>query len=342
MEAGRKTAFVTGSTGLLGNNLVRLLVEEGWEVRALARSREKARRLLGYLSGVEVIEGDMLDVAGFAGSLGGSDVLFHAAAYFREYYQQGDAGALLEEINVRATVGLLREAHERGVKRTVFVSSGGTVGTKPDGSPGDEATPPDASIHDNDYFMSKVRADEAIRGFVRESGADVVTVLPGWMFGPHDAAPTGSGQLVLDFLEKKVPIILEGGTSVADARDVARAMVSAAGHGKAGDRYIVGGDYSTVAGILETLEEVSGVPGPGRRVPYPLLMTAAGAAELLGRATGRPPLISRGAVRTLRHGGKMDSGKARRELGATFRPLAETLRDEVAWYRQQDEEARIR
>lgn len=341
MEAGRKTAFVTGSTGLLGNNLVRSLVAEGWEVRALARSREKARRLLGDLPGVEVVEGDMLDVAGFAGSLGGSDVLFHAAAYFREYYQRADSGALLEKINVRATVELLREAHGRGVKKTVFVSSGGTVGTKPDGSPGDEATPPDASVHDNGYFMSKVRAEEAIRGFVRESGADVVTVLPGWMFGPYDAAPTGSGQLVLDFLQKKVPIVLEGGTSVSDARDVARAMVSTAERGKAGERYVAAGNFATVAEILGTLEKVSGVPGPGRRVPYPLLMTAAGVAELVGRATGRPPLISRGAIRTMRHGGGLDSGKARRELGATFRPLAETLGDEVAWYRQQNEETPI-
>jgi dihydroflavonol-4-reductase len=38
-------------------------------------------------------------------------------------------------------------------------------------------------------------------------------------------------------------------------------------------------------------------------------------------------------VRALRHARLTSSEKARRELGATFRPLIETLRDEVAWFR---------
>ena len=39
--------FVTGSTGLLGGNLVRELIATGHEVKALARSLEKADRMLG-------------------------------------------------------------------------------------------------------------------------------------------------------------------------------------------------------------------------------------------------------------------------------------------------------
>ncbi len=39
--------LVTGSTGLLGNNLVRILLQAGHEVWALARSKEKAQRELG-------------------------------------------------------------------------------------------------------------------------------------------------------------------------------------------------------------------------------------------------------------------------------------------------------
>jgi len=35
-------AFVTGSTGLLGNNLVRTLLDDGYEVWALARSKARA------------------------------------------------------------------------------------------------------------------------------------------------------------------------------------------------------------------------------------------------------------------------------------------------------------
>ena len=60
-----QSAFVTGATGLLGNNLVRLLVSRGVRVRALARSREKAAKQFGDLP-VDVVVGDMAKVAAFA------------------------------------------------------------------------------------------------------------------------------------------------------------------------------------------------------------------------------------------------------------------------------------
>lgn len=90
-------AFVTGSTGLLGNNLVRLLTEQGHTVKALVRSKEKAAKLFEGLE-VTLVQGDMKDVPGFASDLEGCDVLFHAAAYFREYYQPGDHWAELSRL----------------------------------------------------------------------------------------------------------------------------------------------------------------------------------------------------------------------------------------------------
>ena len=82
-------AFITGSTGLLGSNLARLLVSDGHEVRALVRSMDKARGQFADLdepsrARLAFIEGDLENVAGFASALAGCDVLFHTAAYFRE------------------------------------------------------------------------------------------------------------------------------------------------------------------------------------------------------------------------------------------------------------------
>ena len=71
-------AFVTGSTGFLGSNLVHALLERGYEVKALARNKQKAQKILGNLK-LEIVEGDLDNVAAFAHKHEGCDVLFHTA-----------------------------------------------------------------------------------------------------------------------------------------------------------------------------------------------------------------------------------------------------------------------
>jgi dihydroflavonol-4-reductase len=327
-------AFVTGATGLLGTNLVRLLRQQGHQVCALVRSREKAKAAFGDL-GVETVAGDMADVPALANALDGCDTLFHTAAYFREYYQPGDHWPILERINVRGTVELLTEAARRGVKTTVHTSSSGVIGPGPDGGPGDESSPPSREAETNLYFKSKVLAEEAIRSWMAQhNGMRVVLVLPGWMFGPEDSGPTGSGKLVLDFLDGKVPGIVDGGACIVDARDVGQAMIAAAERGDHGGRYIVAGEYYSLEEVMKCLQSVSGVLAPTRKIPYPVILTYAWFAELGARMTGRAPTVSLQGVRVMHAKHRVKSSKAARDLGVTFRPLAETLRDEVEWFRQ--------
>jgi nucleoside-diphosphate-sugar epimerase len=325
-------AFVTGSTGLLGSNLVRALVERGDDVVGLVRSEERGRRLIGD-TGARLVVGDMRDVAGFAAALDGCEVVFHTAAYFREYYHQGDHASALEEINVTGTLALMAEADRRGVRRLVHTSSSGAIGTTGDGSEADENTPPGELQRSNLYFRSKVDGAAAIGAWQRVRELEVVEVLPGWMWGPGDAGPTAAGQLVIDFLGRQIPAVPDGGTSVVDARDVAAAMIAAAERGRAGERYIVAGAYCEVADILRGLEQETGVAGPQLQLPYFLIYGFAYCAELFGWLTGTDVLVTREAVRVLHERHRLSSTKATRELGVTFRPLAETLRDAVAWQR---------
>lgn len=333
-------AFVTGGTGLLGSNLVQLLIEQGYEVRALVRSRSKAAQAFAGLS-VELVEGDMANIAGFAAALEGCDVLFHTAAYFREYYQRGDHWATLQAINVDGTIALLRAAEQRGVAKVIYTSSSGVIGMEPGADWGDERTPPDAYALANLYFRSKVLAEQRVAEFLAGSKLPVVLILPGWMFGPGDAAPTSSGQLVLDYINRKLPGVISGGGTPVDVRDVAQAMINAVSRGVSGERYIVGGD--TFVGFDELfalLEQASGVPRPRLRIPHALALGLAFVLEAASRFSGKPALITLNGLRAVQERRTTRSDKARRELGATFRPLADTLRDEVAWFRANQPEQR--
>ncbi|NEP43731.1 MAG: SDR family oxidoreductase [Okeania sp. SIO2H7] len=326
-------AFVTGSTGLLGNNLVRLLVAQGYEVKALTRSLEKASKVFQNLP-ITFVRGDMENIDGFAEELKDCDVLFHCAAYFQEYYQPGNHWQTLERINIKGTVQLLEVAEKQGIKKVIYVSSSGVIGKNSDGTPGDETTPPSGVSYSNLYFKSKVLAEEAVYEFLKNSNLNVVLILPGWMFGPGDISPTSSGQLLLDLLGKKMPGIIPGGVNMVDVRDVVQTTINAVEKGKSGDRYLAAGHHLSMKTLAETFEAVTGVSVPKRSIPYFVLRLLAFFSGIYARLTGKPVLISRDGIEIVRANVMVSSDKAIRELDATFRPFEETIRDEIAWFRE--------
>ena len=329
-----RSAFVTGGTGLLGTNLVRELVREGWRVKVLARSRAKLDRVLNGIE-LDAVLGDMEDVAGFAPALQGCDTLFHCAAYFREYYSPGQHEEKLERINVRATIELVDAAELAGLSKVVYVSSSGVLDRSGSSGTIDESAPY-ALETSNLYFRSKVHAEQRLFEWLKAHRTAVVLILPGWMFGPFDEAPTASGRLVQDFLARKLPAIIPGGANVVDARDVAMAMVRSVEQGRPGERYIVAGLPVSLEQIALTLQRVTGVPAPRLRLPYWAALVAGWLSQTVATLRGGESLLTVSGVRTMteamRH--TTSSAKAERELGASFRSLFETLHDEVKWFRE--------
>ncbi len=280
---------------------------------------------------IRIVEGDLANVRGFASALADHDTLFHTAAYFREYYQPGDHWTTLKALNIDATIELLRVAEANGLKRAVHTSSSGVLGKA---NPADEATPPDADVQNNLYFRSKLVVEAEMQTFLRSSNLEVPFILPGWMFGPGDAAPTSAGQIVLDYLNRRLPVIIPGWGSPTDARDVAAAMIRAAQVGRSGERYLVSAEAPVpFAEIYRLLEELSGVSSPRIAAPRWFAFSYAWVSETYGRITGQPVLATLEGIRTLAEPHPYSSAKAAHELGANFRPLRDTLRDTIAWYR---------
>jgi dihydroflavonol-4-reductase len=329
-----QTALVTGATGLLGSNLVRELVEKGVTVRALVRSKEKARQQFGSIA-LELVLGDINDPKTFVDRLPGIDMVFHTAAYFRDNYKGGKHWDKLYTTNVLGTANLLQACYGAGIRRLVHISSTATLRAQPGGI-ADETTLRLESEAD-DYQRSKILSDQEVFKFLREHPDFwAALVLPGWMHGPGDSGPTSAGQTVLDFLKRKMPGIPPGSFSVVDARDVAEAGLRVAEGGKRGERYLAAGRLITMEALFDELEQVSGIRGPRKKVPMAVVFVLGVLGELRARITGRPALISWATVQLLaKEAGRQhfDHQKSERELGIRFRGIQETLRDAVGWFR---------
>ena len=331
-----RNAFVTGATGLLGNNLVRELVARGYAVKALVRSRAKGEQQFNDLQSVELVVGDMADVDAFATSLQGCDTVFHTAAFFRDNYKGGSHWEELEKINVAGTRDLLHQAYRAGIRRFVHTSSIAVL----DGAPGTaiDETCLRAEADADDYYRSKILADRVVLTFLEtHPQMHACMVLPGWMWGPGDMGPTSSGQLVKDVINGKLPGLIPGTFSVVDARDVAWASIAAAQNGRRGERYLAAGRNLTMRQLVPVLGRIEGVKTPARQLPLPALYLLAAVQEVYARLTGKPILLSMATLRLLireEHRTCFNHRKSEQELGLSFRVLEQTISDTVAWYRK--------
>ncbi|WP_234930900.1 SDR family oxidoreductase [Gluconobacter japonicus] len=334
-NAPAPVAFVTGATGLLGNNLVRALLAEGFQVRALARSETKAKQQFDGLP-VEIITGDLQSISSFNAALSGVDVLFHTAAYFRDSYTGGNHDQDLEAINVKAMKELLDTSWKAGIRRMVHASSiavlKGAKGQTVDETMlrrEDEADP---------YFRSKIRSEKVLNDFLADYPEFwACMVLPGWMHGPGDRGPTSAGQTVLDVARGKLPGIPPGSVSLIDARDVALAMIACLSKGKRGERYLAAGRHQTMADLIPLIARLTGRKAPSRQIPMPLLYVIAALSEVQARLTRKPVLMSWATAKALASENDRSHFSAHRfhhDLGLTFRPLEETLTDEINWFRK--------
>jgi dihydroflavonol-4-reductase len=269
--------------------------------------------------------------------LGGADVVFHTAAYFRDNYKGGSHRVELEKINVDGTRQLLEHAYSAGVRRFMHTSSIAVL----QGSPQrlTDVTMRRRLEDADDYYRSKILSEDVVREFLKNH-ADfwAAFVLPGWMHGPGDLGPTSAGQFVLDYMHQRLPGVLQTTFSVVDARDVAEAIIAAESRGISGQSYLAAGRNCSMADLADKLQEISGVPHPRQSIPMSAVFLLAACNELYARLTGRPVLLSLASARLMSREAnrtEFDHRDTETKLGIQFRPIEETLRDELAWFRAQ-------
>lgn len=320
-------AFVTGATGFVGGNLVRALLADGVQVRALVRPASDQRNLAGLP--VEVVSGDLDSPANLTEQVAGCDVIFHVAAHYSLWRR--DAAAIYRA-NVTGTENLLTAARQAGTKRFVHTSSVAAIGVPAPGTLGTEATRTTLAELVSAYKKSKYLAEQAALKAARE-GLDVVIVNPSTPLGAHDVKPTPTGGIVLRFLQDRMPAYVHTGLNLIDVEDVARGHILAWQKGRTGERYILGNQNVTLKELLQRLAAITGKPAPRIAVPHFIPLALAFVDELiLARYCGKTPQVSFDSVQMSRKAMYYDATKAVRELGLPQQPIGRALEKAVRWF----------
>ncbi len=320
--------FVTGATGFIGASIVRELLRDGREVRALVRQGADTTNLAGL--DIELWQGDLRDGESLKKGLQGCDVLYHAAADYRLWTRNPDE---MYRINVDGTRMILEAALENGLSRVVYTSSVGTLGNPGDGTPGSEDTPVTLNDMVGHYKKSKFLAERAAEEFIGR-GLPLTIVNPSTPVGPMDVKPTPTGRIIVDFLNRKMPAYLDTGLNIIAVEDCARGHLLAEQKGTVGGKYILGNTNLTLREIFDVLAELTGLAAPKVRLPYTPILLAAYVNEGLSRITGREPLIPLAGVQMAAKFMYFDSTRAVRELGLPQTPVRDALKRAVEWFRQ--------
>jgi dihydroflavonol-4-reductase len=265
--------YVTGASGFVGGHVVRELRDAGADVRD------------DWI--------DLLDRERLRAVIRGCDAVFHVAAL----YSYEAPAAELERVNVEGTRVVIELCREEGVRRLVHTSTAGTCGPVP-GRPATEEDQPPAWELGVPYKRTKLEAERiALAG-----GAVVVN--PTTPVGDGDRFPTPTGRMIEAIATGRFRAFTDTGLNVVDVRDVARGHLLALEHGRAGERYLLGGADLTLQELFSAVADLAGVRRPRLHVPYAAV-----------RALSRTPLVNRNEAVLARVPAYFSWRKAARELG---------------------------
>ena len=319
---------VTGATGHVGNVLVRELTAQGQAVRALVVPDDDLHPLTGL--DVEIVSGDVTDLASLESAFTGADIVFHLAGIVT--IMPGMA-KLLERVNVEGVRNVAAACRTTGVRRLVYTSSVHAIAEPPQGTAIDESQPFDPDRVLGDYARSKARATLLLLDEVAKGGLDAVICCPTGIIGPWDYGISNVGQLILDFASGQLKSYVNGAYDFVDVRDVNRGLVLAAEKGLTGRHYVLSGAQVQVLELMKELEKDVGYPAPTFRIPSAIARAAGVLASVYYRLLRRRAVFTAYSIDVLRSNSQVSSARARQELGFTSRPWQESIRDQVEWFR---------
>jgi nucleoside-diphosphate-sugar epimerase len=324
---GAERLLVTGATGFIGSHLCERLTGEGYKVRALVRDPKRCAELSRW--GVEIVAGDLRDLASLTRATQGIDVVYHIAALFRP---ENVSRKEMWETNVQGTKNTLDAAMKGGVRRFVHCSTIGVHGEVKH-PPANEETPFSPGDH---YQESKAEGERTVLDYMAEDRLPIVVFRPGGIYGPRDLRFLK----LIKAIKSRRFVMLGAGDVIYQMLyidDLIDGILLCGSQEKAiGNVYILTGEEPTTLNqIVQVVAEVLGVQPSRLRFPVTPVYLAGILCELLCKPLGLNPPLYRRRVDFFRKTRCFTIAKARQELGFTPKTDLKTgIGLTVDWYRQ--------
>ncbi len=322
--------LVTGAAGHLGSTIIRELLKQGKNIRAMVIPEEK-----NIPEGnLEIYVGDVCNKESLRGFFANPEnkelVVIHCAGIVSIASQEVPA---VFKVNVNGTRNVVDLCEEYHIKKLVYVS---TVHAIPEKKKGEIITEikdfnPDEVV--GFYAKTKSEATAYVLAAARR-GLNASVVHPSGISGPYDNGNGHLTTLVIDYCKNRLVAGIKGGYDFVDVRDVAVGIIACCNKGKPGEGYILSNKYFTVPEILSMLHEITGKREIKTILPLWLAQLTAPLAELYYKILRQTPLYTAYSIYTLNSNAQFSHEKATIELGYTTRDMRQTLGDTVDWLKK--------
>ena len=318
-------AYVTGGTGFIGGRVVAKLRDRGHEVTCLVRTASNTGKLEEL--GINLVTGDVTDKKSLLATMSGHDWLFNLANVYS--FWEPDV-TVYRRINVHGTRHVMEAALELDIPKVIHVSTFGVWG-KPAESPITEETPVGPRRF-ADYFQTKYEGDIIAWGLYESRGLPLTVVYPVGVLGPGD--PKTTGKYIQQLVRKKLPAraFEDRMFTFVHVDDVAEAICRVAEReGTTGQKYLIGKERRSFGELNQMIVEIPGVKLPYLKMPDALVIPWARILTLIANIIKKPPMwmMAVDQMRVMKYGAEADGSKAERELGITYRPVQQAVREMI-------------
>lgn len=314
--------FVTGASGLLGTNLIIELLNRGFYVKALLRSKKK---FIDFSDArLHLVEGDLSDLQLLNKEIAGCSKVVHAAANTNQsllsssdYFQP----------NVKGTENIISACQKNQVEKLIYVGTANTFGYGSLKDLGNEDKKMKYPFTKSFYALSKNKAQGIIDN--ASGGLNITTISPTFMIGPYDVKPS-SGKLIIAALDKKIVFYPSGGKNFVHVKDVVQAVINGFDIRESGSKFIIANENLSYKTFFSKVISLNNQNTRLIKMPDSVLKSI-GLLGDLARTLNIRTSASTINTKVLSINNFYSNNKANEELGIAFTPIDSAIEEAVKY-----------